>query len=246
MSASGTAGRLLCIGDVHGCLMELTRLLDGLGLTADDRLVFLGDYIDRGDASAQVVDLLLEVREGLPETVFLRGNHEQMLLDFLTPGGEHGHRFVRAGGGPTLLSYGVDPGASSGVRDALRRNVEGEHLEFYRSLRLSHSVGPYAFVHAGVRPGVALDDQHVDDLLWIREEFFIGEHDLDETVIFGHTPQRDVQFSAQRWIAMDTGCVYGGRLSALDLTGGLLHQVRKDGAEVEVREVADALERARG
>ena len=238
-----SAGRLLCIGDVHGCLMELTRLLDGLGLTDDDRLVFLGDYIDRGDASAQVVDLLLEVRDALPDTVFLRGNHEEMLLDFLGFGGRNGPIFVRAGGATTLESYGVDPRASSGVREALRSALDGAHLEFYRSLELSHVSGPFAFVHAGVRPGVALADQHVDDLLWIRDEFFSRDHQLSETVVFGHTPQRDVQFSVERRIAMDTGCVYGGFLSALDLTGGRLHQVRKDGTEVEVRDVQEALAR---
>lgn len=238
-------GRLLCIGDIHGCLIELGRLLDGLALTEADRLVFLGDYIDRGSASAQTVDLLLQLKSALPETVFLRGNHEEMLLDFLGLGGSHGSIYVRAGGAATLLSYGVDPDARGALHEELRRKVSEEHVAFYRDeLTLAHSNGGFAFVHAGVRPGIGLDEQRPDDLLWIREEFFSSDHSLDETVVFGHTPQRDVHFSPARRIAMDTGCVYGGKLSALDLTGGLLHQVQRDSREVTVREVADEVRRA--
>ncbi len=241
-----SSGRLLCIGDIHGCLMELGRLLDGLALTEADRVVFLGDYIDRGDASAQTIDLLLQLKDALPRTVFLRGNHEEMLLDFLGHGGTRGEIFVRAGGSATLMSYGVDPSARGALDDELRRCISEEHVAFFReALVLSHTDGPWAFAHAGVRPGVALADQHVDDLLWIREEFLGSEHSLPETVVFGHTPQRDVHFSPSRRIAMDTGCVYGGRLSAIDLTGGLLHQVQRDARKVTVREVRDEVARLR-
>ncbi len=233
-------GRLLCIGDIHGCLLELGRLLDGLGLTAADRLVFLGDYIDRGDASSQTIDLLVELKTALPRTVFLRGNHEEMLLDFLGLGGTHGSIFVRAGGAATLMSYGVDSNARGDLDEELRRRISEEHLAFFREdLVLSHTEGPWAFVHAGVRPGIALGDQLADDLLWIREEFLAVEHSLPQTVVFGHTPQHDVQFSSRRRIGMDTGCVYGGCLSALDLTGGLLHQVKRGAREVTVRDVRE-------
>lgn len=237
-----SAGRLLCVGDIHGCLRELGHLLDALALTEADRLVFLGDYIDRGDASAQTVDLLLQVRRALPSAVFLRGNHEEMLLAFLGLGGRGGEIFVRAGGASTLMSYGVDPEARGALDDELRRVLPDDHLAFFRdALELSHAEGPWAFVHAGVRAGKDLSEQHVDDLLWIREEFLSTDHGLPYTVIFGHTPQRDVHFSPMRRIAMDTGCVYGGRLSALDLTGGRLHQVKRDSSDVTVRDVAAEL-----
>lgn len=234
-------GRLLCIGDVHGCVRELSRLLDALALTDADRVVFLGDYIDRGDAAAQTVDLLLELRRALPATIFLRGNHEEMLLGFLGFGGSRGDVFVRAGGAATLRSYGVEP---EGPRpdEVLRTRMSDDHAGFFREgLVLTHCEGPWAFVHAGVRPGVALCDQVADDLLWIREEFLSRAHGLDHTVLYGHTPQRDVQFSPARRIGLDTGCIYGGRLSALDLTGGRLHQVRRGTAEVTVRDVADEI-----
>lgn len=240
-----TGGRLICVGDIHGCLRELGRLLDALALTEADRLVFLGDYIDRGDASAQTVDLMLQLKRALPQTIFLRGNHEEMLLDFLGLGGSRGSIYVRAGGAATLRSYGIDPDAHDALRSEARRSISEEHVAFYRDdLVLSHCEEGFAFVHAGVRPGISLADQDCDDLLWIREEFFSSEHSLDETVVFGHTPQRDVHFSPARRIAMDTGCVYGGRLSALDLTGRMLHQVRRGSAEVTVREVADEVRRA--
>ncbi|MDG2304714.1 MAG: metallophosphoesterase family protein [Candidatus Binatia bacterium] len=235
-------GRVLCIGDIHGCLMELGRLLDSLALTEADRLVFLGDYIDRGDASAQTIDLMLDLKRALPRTVFLRGNHEEMLLDFLGFGGTHGGIFVRAGGAATLMSYGVDPDARGDLAEDMRLRMSEDHIAFFReALVLSHTEGPWAFVHAGVRPGVALADQHADDLLWIREEFFAAEHAFPETVMFGHTPQRDVHFSPARRVGMDTGCVYGGRLSALDLTGELLHQVKRGSPDVSVREVSAEL-----
>jgi len=239
-----SAGRLLCIGDVHGCAPELGRLLDSIALTESDRLVFLGDYVDRGEASAQTIDLLLEVRGAFPETIFLRGNHEDMMLDFLGSGGTGGSIFVRAGGAATLLSYGADPHGRGSLPDELRARMPDDHLRFFsEGLVLSHTSGPWAFVHAGVKPGVPLERQSPQDLLWIREEFLTREHSLRETVLYGHTPVHDVHFSPARRIGMDTGCVYGGRLSALDLTGRLLHQVRRDAPDVTIREVGEEIAR---
>jgi len=238
-------GRLLCIGDVHGCAPELERLLHALDLRGADRLVFLGDYVDRGESSAATLDLLLALRGAFPETVFLRGNHEEMLLGFLGMGGDRGDVFVRAGGAATLRSYGVDPDSAVAARE-LPERMPGGHLAFVREgLVLWHVAGPWAFVHAGVRPGIPLERQSTDDLLWIREEFLAADHRLVYTVVYGHTPDRRVQFSGLRRIGMDTGCVYGGHLSALDLTGGLLHQVRRGADTVEVRDVSADIERAR-
>lgn len=239
MSASG---RILCVGDIHGCAAELAVLLESLALEPSDQLVFLGDYIDRGDQSAQTIELLLEVRAAFPHTVFLRGNHEDMLLDFLGFGGSRGEIFVRAGGAQTLASYGIDGRVSGGLAERARGAIPDAHLEFFSgALVHSHHIGPWAFAHAGVRPGTPLGAQSPADLFWIRDRFLAGPHGLAETVVYGHTPHRDVAFSSDRRVGLDTGCVYGGRLSALDLRDGVVHQVTRGSAGAVVREAAREL-----
>jgi serine/threonine protein phosphatase 1 len=235
VSAAGETGRLLCIGDVHGCVGELALLLAELAPTPADRLVFLGDYIDRGAESRTTLDLLVELRETLPRAVFLRGNHEEMLLAYLGFGGDGADIFLRAGGAATLASYDIDLRTGRMPSpDEVRARLPRAHLDFLREgLRLHREEGGYLFVHAGVRPGVALDRQVPSDLLWIREEFLAGEHGFPQTIVFGHTPVRDVWFQPRRRIALDTGCVFGGRLSAIDLTEGVLHQVRRGARRVD-------------
>jgi serine/threonine protein phosphatase 1 len=236
-------GRLLCIGDVHGCAAELEVLLGAIAPARADRLVFLGDYVDRGAESRATVELLLELREKLPRAVFLRGNHEEMMLAYLGFGGDGAEIFLRAGGAATLASYDVDVrGREAPPADEVRRRLPPAHLEFLsEGLRLHHEDGPYLFVHAGVRPGRPLARQEPRDLLWIREEFLTAEHGLAQTVVFGHTPLREVWFQPLRKIGLDTGCVFGGRLSALDLTDGVLHQVRRGSARTESRSVGREL-----
>jgi len=236
-------GRLLCIGDVHGCAAELEVLLRAIAPAQADRLVFLGDYVDRGTESRATLDLLLELREKLPRAVFLRGNHEEMMLAYLGFGGDGAEIFLRAGGAATLASYGLDVRASGAPSaDEVRRRFPAAHLEFLSgALRLHYEDGPYLFVHAGVRPGRSLDRQEPRDLLWIREEFLTAEHGLAQTVVFGHTPLREVWFQPHRKIGLDTGCVFGGRLSALDLTEGVLYQVRRGVGRVESRSVGEEL-----
>ena len=239
MSAAGDSGRLVCIGDVHGCVEELALLLAELAPTPADRFVFLGDYIDRGAESRATLDLLVELERYLPRAVFLRGNHEEMLLAYLGLGGDGADIFLRAGGEATLASYGIDARAGRMVSpQEVRESLPRAHLEFLReSLRLYQEDGAYLFVHAGVRPRVALARQEARDLLWIREEFLTAEHGFPHTIVFGHTPVREVWFQPRRRIALDTGCVFGGRLSAIDLTEGVLHQVRRGTRRVESRSV---------
>src|SRR5690606_7929768 len=130
-------------------------------------------------------------------------------------------------------------------REEVLAAVPREHVEFLEtSLRLHSITGPYLFVHAGVRPGVEIERQEARDLLWIREEFLSADHGLPETVVFGHTPVRHVGFGPGRRIALDTGCVYGGRLSCIDLTQGVLHQVRRGARRAERRAVKSELARA--
>jgi diadenosine tetraphosphatase ApaH/serine/threonine PP2A family protein phosphatase len=215
--------RLYIVGDIHGCARELDALLTGLDIGPGDTLAFIGDYIDRGADSRAVVDLLLETktRPGL-RTIFLRGNHEDMCLAYLGHGGHWGESWRMNGGGATLRSYGV-PATLEGAAAAER--FPPEHLAFFEGLALTAVVDGLLLVHAGIRPSVPLDAQDPEDLLWIREEFIASPHELPHTVVFGHTPQRHVLVDLPYKIGIDTGCVYGGRLTALEPSAGMVHQV---------------------
>ena len=217
---------IYAIGDIHGRLDLLDRLL---GRLVDDMvdqralvptLVFLGDYIDRGPDSCGVIDRLIAVSK-LVSTVFLRGNHEAMLLDALQrPDMVAG--WGRSGGYETMLSYGIvvprDPGPDecTDLSEALRRDMPGSHRIFYNSLERAFLCGDYAFVHAGVRPGAPFDAQTEDDLIWIREPFLSDKRDHGKVVVHGHTPVRAPEFRPNR-IAIDTGAFATGRLSCLAL-----------------------------
>lgn len=237
------AGRVLVIGDIHGCAADLRALLRDVEPVAGDRVIFLGDYIDRGPDSAGVIEQVLEVRERCPDTICLRGNHEEMLLGFLGLDGSRGDIFLDAGGAPTVASYGLDP--ASVTPEELERALPDAHLEFLRAgLVLSHCEGPFVFAHAGVRPGRTVEDQRKRDLLWIREDFLSTDHGLDDIVVYGHTPQRRVAFSERKRVAMDSGCVYGGHLSCVDLTRGILHEVPHDSGSAWRSDVVRELRRA--
>jgi serine/threonine protein phosphatase 1 len=196
--------RLLAVGDIHGCRGALRDLLDRVAPSAQDQLVFLGDYIDRGPDSAGVVEDLLDLHARLPRTVFLRGNHEQMLLDVLA--GDNPLNFLYNGGGQTIASYRQGGGWPP----------PAEHRAFFESLPTLYTTGPFIFVHAGLRPGIPLDRQSADDLLWIRDEFLAVDADWGRTVVFGHTPLEEPLLAPER-IGLDTGCVYGGRLTCCDV-----------------------------
>jgi serine/threonine protein phosphatase 1 len=215
---------LYAIGDIHGELAKLERLLDTLSPGSGDQLVFLGDYVDRGADAAGVVTRLIELSRQVSCT-FLLGNHESMFLDFLGWKGAAyfgGDAFLMNGGDRTLASYGF-----FGERGHEKRlELPPEHASFYRSLRLSHQAGDYLFVHAGLGPrglesgdvAYALRVSRPEDLLWNRSSADLP-HRLGLTVIYGHTPSRDF---AVRWnqpfsIGIDTGAVYGGPLSAIRL-----------------------------
>jgi len=217
------AGRLFAIGDIHGCARELEALLAGLRPARGDTLLFVGDYIDRGPASRAVIDQLLDVeRRTDVASVFLRGNHEDMCLSFLGRPGSWGESWFVNGGAATLRSYGIDARSTPAVAEEA---LPAAHLRFFEHLQSLHVVGDYLFAHAGIRPDRPLAEQEDDDLLWIREEFINAPHSLPYTVVFGHTPQRNVLVQLPYRIGIDTGCVYGGRLTALELPAGVVHQV---------------------
>lgn len=228
-----TGGRLVyAVGDVHGRLDALEPLLrdivqDVIASQPAQRplLVFLGDYVDRGPDSRSVVDLVLRLRrETRFEVISLKGNHEEALLQFLDDPA-FAATWMEHGGGPTLVSYGVQPPpgrtdveAWGRTRDALAQALPDEHRRFYEELELMRIVGDYAFVHAGVRPGVPLDAQTERDLLWIRNEFIQGRGPFGKVIVHGHTPSEQPQLTPHR-LGVDTGAYATGILTAVRLEG---------------------------
>jgi serine/threonine protein phosphatase 1 len=227
-------GRFYAIGDIHGRLDLLDRLLETIRDDQETRseapvtLIFLGDYIDRGPESKGVVDRLLEGFEPPFFAVFLKGNHEDLLLSFIRDP-DPSVNWLRNGGDEALLSYGVDVetvrqaflAGPPGLAEAARRfgaALPESHLRFYKGLELSRRLGDYLFVHAGVRPGTPLEAQSEEDLLWIRQEFLDSTHDFGAVVVHGHTPTRFPQERGNR-IGIDTYAVRTGKLTAVGLEG---------------------------
>jgi serine/threonine protein phosphatase 1 len=233
---------LFAIGDLHGCPDELEVLLEHIGPSSADTLVFLGDYVDRGPAVRMLMDRLVELRSEPVGTVFLRGNHEDMLLHYLGYRGRHGSVYLANGGGATLRSYGIAQSMSGKSAAAM---IPPSHLQFLLDLALSFARDRYLFVHAGIRPGTPLDEQDEEDLLWIREEFFTRNHQLPYTIVYGHTPDREARVQLPYHIGLDTGLVYGNKLSCLDVTNERLLQVQRGGKRVLARDLADAVRGAR-
>jgi serine/threonine protein phosphatase 1 len=216
--------RLYVVGDVHGCRAELETLLESLPLAHGDHLAFVGDYIDRGPDSRGVVDLCLQLeRRPDLQTTFLKGNHEDMCLAYLGQPGHWGEAWLGNGGAAALRSYGADPRA--GARAAIAA-IPPEHVAFLGRLDPALIVDGWLIVHAGIRPDRSWAEQDEEDLYWIREEFILRPHGLPQTIVFGHTPHRQVFVDLPYKIGIDTGCVYGGTLTCLELPERVLHQVR--------------------
>jgi len=228
-------GRVFVIGDLHGCVDELDGMLDAIGPTSSDRLCFLGDYVDRGPSAKGVIDRLVRLRdEGVP-SIFLKGNHEDMFLAYLGYPGRYGDAFLANGGDATLESYGIRDlrGAAAAER------LPAMHREFLHALVTRVSFGSFLCVHAGVRPTQPLEAQVEEDLLWIREDFILNEHPFPYTVLFGHTPHREVLLHLPFKLGLDTGLVYGNKLSCFELEGRELWQMRRGGRCPQVRSLAE-------
>jgi serine/threonine protein phosphatase 1 len=221
--------RVYAIGDVHGRSDLLRRMIDLIkqdvaGYTGTVTLVMIGDYIDRGPDSGGVVSLLQNEVSQAWNTVFLRGNHEQAMLDFgEDPEGRP--EWLAWGGVQALESYDVTPYGARGLRDPKALAAELEHAlaeqghrAFYEATRLHHVIGPYLFVHAGVRPRVPLTKQMPEDLLFIREDFVGRPHGLPYVVVFGHTIMRAPLNEPDR-IGIDTGAYQSNVLTAVVLEG---------------------------
>ena len=225
------AKRIYAIGDVHGRLDLLEDLLQKIGADLSARpgpastLVFLGDLVDRGPESAQVVEYLrqLQIARAPGSTRFLLGNHEEVLLAALAGDDKAFRFFCRIGGRETILSYGVDENLYadldySELLEAFQALVPQAHIEFLNTFEDMIVEGDYAFVHAGIDPRRPLADQRIKDLRWIRDAFidFAGSH--EKVVVHGHTIARDVEQLPNR-IGLDTGAYVSGKLTAMGFEG---------------------------
>lgn len=229
VDARGPQGmRIHAIGDVHGRLDLLARMLDRIeaGIARDRpddwRVVLLGDYVDRGPDSAGVLDLIAARVADDARFVALMGNHDQRLLAFLDDIFDWPN-FEQFGGRETALSYGVDFGSGSGkdlarAHVALRDAMPTSHRRLLGSLALSATLGDFFFCHAGIRPGVALDKQAADDLIWIRKPFHDDERLHPKVIVHGHTPVARADIRANR-VNLDTRAFDSGLLTALSIDG---------------------------
>ncbi len=221
--------RIYAIGDIHGRSDLLDRMHGMIRADSADRpeaekiVVYLGDYVDRGDDSRGVIDrLIAHPLQGF-RAVALRGNHEAFLLRFLEDP-EVGPAWVSNGGDATLYSYGVDwrqalgDGDLAALSRALGAALPPDHLAFLQNLALSDVEGDYLFVHAGIRPGVELEAQSPDDMMWIRGEFLDSGLDHGRVVVHGHTITEEPELRANR-IGIDTGAFASGKLTCLVLDG---------------------------
>lgn len=230
---SGPAGargwRAYGVGDIHGRLDLLEQLLDKIDADIDRTrprkvlLLFVGDLIDRGPNSAQVLERLRTYKRAGVRTMFLLGNHEEVMLRILRGDAELISKWCSFGGAECLRSYGVDPDKIARMRDedalvAIRAAVPKEHVKFLESFDDSCRFGDYLFVHAGIRPGVDFDQQLQSDLRWIREPFLFDETDHGFVVVHGHTIRPEVEIRPNR-IGIDTGAYRTGVLSALAIEG---------------------------
>jgi len=201
--------RIFAFGDIHGCFNKLCTLVDMVGINSKkDTVIFIGDYIDRGKESYEVVDYLINLKSLYKNIVFLKGNHESLLLDYLQ--GRNVTTFLENGGRQTLESYNI-------------RNFDGDddpippsHMEFFSSLKLYHETEEFIFVHAGLKDNIALEDQLESDMLWIRKPFINSDFDFGRRVVFGHTPVKRPLVHPNK-IGIDTGAVFGNKLTCVEL-----------------------------
>lgn len=226
-SARAPEGKAVyAIGDIHGradLLAALHRRIEADPARGQKIVVYLGDYVDRGPESREVVEMILAGPPAGCRMVCLRGNHEQAMLDFLA---DHqvGADWLNFGGGDTARSYGVTPPIAADVvslidlQKAVGRAVPAAHWQFFRDCRMSHVEGDYLFVHAGIRPGVPLDQQVPQDLMWIRDVFLKSRADHGKMVVHGHSIREAVEFRPNR-IGIDTGAFFSNMLTCLVLQG---------------------------
>lgn len=230
--------QLFAIADIHGCDEELRALLQRLPLHRDSLVVFLGDYIDRGPNSRNVVETILELQDYC-RVVCLLGNHELMLREFLDGSDPRRvARFVYNGGGATLASYSNEDGVFS---------IPADHLKFFEQLQHYYVEGDHCFVHAGVPvdPDLINVEEHGEEMVWMRRPPGAPEANFSKIVVHGHTPLPEVEFTPRR-INLDTSCVYGRCLTAMEIYSRELWHVERSTAPkpIYLRDARDSRRRA--
>ena len=231
--------RVYAVGDIHGRLdlldevMEMIEIDGAARSAAPTTIVFLGDLVDRGPDSRGVVERLRTLAADRDDLRFLAGNHEEIFLGAIDGDAKAVRLFCRIGGRETMVSYGIDPQDYERmdfreVAEALQRVVPAAHRAFLSSFENQIVIGDYVFVHAGVRPGVELDDQHTKDLRWIREPFLSEASATQYRVVHGHTISAEVDYQTHR-IGIDTGGYATGILTALGLAGTDTWLLQTDG-----------------
>jgi serine/threonine protein phosphatase 1 len=231
--------RIIAIGDLHGYYDPLKKLLELIDPGQEDLLVFIGDYIDRGPQSYEVVQALIDLQSSYENIVLLKGNHEDMMLGTLGyPAGVSDlNTWLYNGGGLTLKSYGMGPDGFEGIggvccdenagRDLLSY-IPDDHLDFLLSLSLMYETDRFFFCHAGVdsRTSIRQGKNNRVDLLWMRDHIFADELFWEKTVVCGHTPLPDVLLR-ERLICVDTGLYCYGKLSAVDVLSRKIFSVKR-------------------
>ncbi len=227
------------IGDIHGQAEQfdaaLERIYSDGGRAA--RIVLLGDLVDRGPASRGVLERVTAAQAAGRDWRVVKGNHDAMFQAFLEPGGMGRHPAGRQwlnesiGGPATLASYGIfsAPGETAAqLAERARHAVPASHLLLLRAMPLYIAEGPYLFVHAGIRPGVPLEEQDPEDMMWIRDEFLNDQRDHSHLVIHGHSPAREPEHRGNR-VNLDSGAGWGRQLTAAVLEEGRVFVLEEDG-----------------
>ncbi len=217
---------VFAFGDIHGCANELEVLIAHLEtqriIDPEDYFIFLGDYIDRGPNSFNVIETLIEFKYKYPNAFFLKGNHELMFQNFLSLSDAQEQVFFHNGGIETITSYEITSGM---LPEEAVYKIPPLHFKFYAELLGIVETENFIFVHGGIDIEEPLQNQSENNCLWVRENFIEKEHNLNKIIVFGHTPFRDVIFDLPYKIGLDTGLVYGNKLSCLELNSNRIYQI---------------------
>jgi len=223
---------IFAIGDIHGCLKQLVTLQDKIFNYPEynkdeDLLLYLGDYIDRGPSPKDVINHILQLQTEGVKSVFLKGNHELFMIDYLFNKINNLRNWIMNGADQTFKSYnieiaefikdGFEDDNIDKLRDIFLSKLTKEHVYFFKNLKLTYTMGDYLFVHAGINPEKSLSEQSDTDFLWSRsDQFFDKKFIFEKIIVHGHTPKKDIINFPYR-INIDTGCFFSGKLSCVCL-----------------------------